>query len=130
MGEEEEDGAWRNNLVCQAVVEITGLGAIPSVPSACTTVRVWLSPAPGDYPSPAHLSWVAARGSGSNTVWISQTPPEILFATERNLCFVLPKHMRSVEGSSWLWHPDLSKTSCVDLGLARLNGDGIVITKS
>lgn len=82
---------------------------------------------------PAHLPCVAVRGSGSSAMRRSQTPRELLFTTGRNLCCVLSKHMKSAEGSkksspgSWLWHPDLSKTSCADLGLARLNGDGDIL---
>lgn len=101
--------------------------AVPSVPSACTAVGVCLSTAPGDYPSSCPPVPYNCEGQQH------QRNVELLLAAGRNLCCVLSKQTKSAERSrkaslgSWLWHPDLSKTSCVDLGLVRLNGDGDIL---
>lgn len=135
-------GQDTEELVCQAV-EVTGLGATPASAGCPQCPQCLHHSGSLSERSPWWLSillptcpWVAVRGSSSNAMWKCLTPLELLFARGRNLCCVLSKHKKAAEGSrqtspsSWLWHPDLSKTSCVDLRLARLNGDdGILLQR-
>jgi len=80
LGEEKKDGTLRNDLFCQAVVEVTGPGAIPAsagypqCPQPMHHSGSLAKSSSWRLHPPAHLPWAVLRGDGSNTMWRSRTP--------------------------------------------------------